>query len=496
MRFSKKDYFELKQSLNEILLSEKADDFKFNVPFLFLNREHPVFLNKYLSLEKGRKIFFKKSVPHILYKLMVSLFSLKNKVFYLKMPSKVDFLFISHFTNINQLEGHSDPYYGTLVNSMRENNFNCLVVKINHTRFRGNYEVGENGVLNDFIIPKTTTFFQELKFLHIAYLGLKKLVRITFKNNLQRNIFTYLKYAIYSNQTIGILRFSYIIKKIIERTNPTFVISTFEGHAYERQIFRMSKKINPNITNIAYQHSIISKYANTINLKFPNEHFNPDVILCMGDSSYNFFKKTSVFQNLPMYILGSSKANNSPIISFSSKHKKSSCLIVPEGIYSECMHLLNLSVHCAQLLPSVQFYFRLHPIMQLKEIIRKNSHRMEFPKNLIFSKSTLMEDISCSSWVVYRGSTAVFNAIEQGLRPIYLKIIGEEMTIDPLQGLSIGKRIIEKGEDLVEIIAHDIKLDFKEYDEYQKRYLTYIKNQYSNLDPKVLIDIGNNSNLK
>ena len=58
MNFNKKNYFKIVKQLNQILLSNSINNFKYNIPFLFLNREHPVFFSKYITKEKYKLIFF------------------------------------------------------------------------------------------------------------------------------------------------------------------------------------------------------------------------------------------------------------------------------------------------------------------------------------------------------------------------------------------------------------------------------------------------------
>ena len=78
MNFNKKNYFKIVKYLNQILLSNSINNFKYNIPFLFLNREHPVFFNRYISKENHRLNFFLRNLYHVFYKLYCSLF-LRNR---------------------------------------------------------------------------------------------------------------------------------------------------------------------------------------------------------------------------------------------------------------------------------------------------------------------------------------------------------------------------------------------------------------------------------
>ena len=484
MNFNKKNYFEIVKQLNQILLSNSIHIFKYNIPFLFLNREHPVFFRRYISKKNYRFKLFFKNLFHVIYKLFCSLFLKKIKSDFDSLPKKVDFLFVSHLTNVNQIKNLDDQYFGSVINDLVKKKYKCLVIYINHTNYKKQYLIDKSKNLNKFIIPKNANFFTEIKFLINCYIGYRNLILVKENNN---DIFKQIKYEIFSVHTIGILRFKFFFNKILNKINPSFVVSTFEGHAYERQIFHNSKLFNPRIINFAYQHSIISKYVNTLNLKLNDNSYNPDIILCSGKSSFNFFKNISNFKNYPVNILGSKNYNDSIPKKFDNSIKRNSCLIVPEGIYSECLVLLDFAVSSAKLNTSISFIFRLHPIVDLKKIKNLYKKGYEFPSNLIFSKSSFIEDINASSWVLYRGSSAVYNAIEHGLIPIYLSK-DNELGIDSLHDLKKGKHSVSTPLELNSIIDNDISCNFINNISFQSSYKSYVQNIFSKLNDSVIVN--------
>ena len=484
MNFNKKNYFKIVKYLNHILLSNSINNFKYNIPFLFLNREHPVFFSRYISKENHRLKFFLRNLYHVFYKLYCSLFLRNIKSDFYNLPKKVDFLFVSHLTNVNQIKNLDDQYFGNIINDLVDKNFKCLVIYINHTNYRKQYLINKTKSLNKFIIPKNANFLSEIQFLFNSYKGYTNLKVLKVNNN---EILKQLKYEIFSIDTIGVLRFKFFYNKILNKINPSFVVSTFEGHAYERQIFHNSKLFNPRIINFAYQHSIISKYVNTLSLKLNDNSYNPDVILCSGKSSFNFFKNFSNFKNLPVYVLGSKNYSDSDPKEFDNSIKRNSCLILPEGIYSECLIFLEFAVSCAKLNTSISFIFRLHPIIDLKKLKILYKKNYTYPSNLIFSKSSFNEDINISSWALYRGSSAVYKAIEHGLIPIYLSA-ENELEIDPLYDLKIGKKVVKNSSELKTIIDKDISCNFRNNISFQLSYKSYIKNIFSKPNSSVIIN--------
>ena len=488
MNFNKKNYFKIVKYLNQILLSNSINNFKYNIPFLFINREHPVFFSRYISKENHKLKFFLRNLYHVFYKLFCSLSPRNIKSDFDSLPKKVDFLFVSHLTNVNQIKNLDDQYFGNVINDLVEKNFKCLVIYINHTNYKKQYLINKTKSLNKFIIPKNANFLSEIQFLFNSYKGYTNLK--VFKEN-NNEIFKQLKYEIFSIDTIGVLRFKFFYNKILNKINPSFVVSTFEGHAYERQVFHNSKLFNPRIINFAYQHSIISKYVNTLSLKLNDNSYNPDVILCSGKSSFNFFKNFSNFKNLPVHVLGSKNYSESDPKEFDNSIKRNSCLILPEGIYSECLVLLDFAVSSAKLNTSISFIFRLHPIVNLEKL--KSLYKMndDYPSNLIFSKSLFIEDINASSWVLYRGSSAVFKAIEHGLIPIYLSK-EHELDIDSLHDLKIGKHSVLTPLELNSIIDKDIFCNFKNNVIFQPTYKSYVQNIFSKINVSVIVNVIKN----
>ena len=104
----------------------------------------------------------------------------------------------------------------------------------------------------------------------------------------------------------------------------------------------------------------------------------------------------------------------------------------------------------------INFTVRLHPAFKLEELKKKYNLFLKYPRIYLFSsKKNINKDFEKSNWVVYRGSGAAIFAIQNGLRPIYLKSPKESLSIDPLNNISNGKKIISTYSDLINIINFD-----------------------------------------
>ena len=141
--------------------------------------------------------------------------------------------------------------------------------------------------------------------------------------------------------------------------------------------------------------------------------------------------------------------------------EKCPCLVLPEGIVSECNLLFGFSLECARAMPSMVFIWRLHPNMNFDVLTKQNAMFRDLPPNIILSTDTLAVDIARSCWALYRASTAIVQAAVSGLRPVYLHRAGE-LPIDTLYEIaelhdqvvtpSDFKRLVEQaGETVVKI---------------------------------------------
>ena len=78
-------------------------------------------------------------------------------------------------------------------------------------------------------------------------------------------------------------------------------------------------------------------------------------------------------------------------------------------------------------------------------------NRNDLPKNIVLSNLSLIEDIKNSSYALYRGTTAIIEAIYSGVFPIYFSS-GEAMAIDFLEGVSSERGIVYSVDSFVELM--------------------------------------------
>ena len=106
------------------------------------------------------------------------------------------------------------------------------------------------------------------------------------------------------------------------------------------------------------------------------------------------------------------------------------------------------------------FILRLHPVSKNSSIF---NDLIEAYKNLKLSDGNLKDDISKSTFVIYRGSSLIVNCVYNGLYPIYLKSSNQEVVIDPIYDYK-NKLILYNSKDILKIKKKSIfKLKIEKY---------------------------------
>jgi hypothetical protein len=488
-------YKEICKVCDEILLSPDANEVTVAIPILHVIREHPVFLKQYESIFDNNQIKKNKIKPWSSIIISIKLFfSLLFKSFFTnkhwystkKLNTNYDYIFVSHLLNENQAGESKDFYFGDLPASLIEQGKKVLIVLLNHSSV-SNSLLSKKWKQNDItrvLLSSKIGLFNEIEGALKILFEFKRLNKKSKNeiNTLKQNIF---KLAITQfTETLNNYRKYKQFSTLVKIAKPKTIITTFEGHAWERIIFSSVRKITPHVKCVGYQHALIFKEQHSIRRNLQNK-YNPDLILTSGHIGKNQLEKTSKLSNISIKILGTNRVPSNDQILNHKLNKDTNIrtiLIIPEAIFSECNLLFDFSISCANLYPNLNFIWRLHPLMDFDQIISANKNLATRPKNIFLSKQSLEEDIALSDFVIYRGSTAVINCIMLGLKPVYLKI-ANEMTIDPLYDIGYFKGVIQTP---IELIKH---INFMNTNiENQKQESEYLLNYCQKLMTPFIID--------
>ena len=429
--------------------------------YLHIINAHPQSLKKYsLSLKLNLLLFFRSKFI-IIFRLIQSIF--KNTV---HKPAETDILFVSHLTNISQHSHEDDAYFGNLPKILNNNKIKNGIALINHIKVNckpKNYR--KTNFTSRYILDTNLRFISELKLIKSQIKSKKKLKKKLKDLKIDRLLSKEILNYHHSPDTYNAIRIAKQVADIAKKSNAKCVITTYEGHAWERLVYQCVRKNNPSIMCYGYQHAAISKYHHSIN-KSLQDQFNPDIIFTSGLITKRFLKKNKRIKS-KIICLGSFKQLHQKI----QKNVRKCCLVVPEGIFSECISLFKFSYDYALEHKNQKFIWRLHPILNLKILKNKISFFKNLPKNIIISEEKLNDDIKKCDYVLYRGSTSVLSAISAGLSPIYYKRFRNELSIDPIYEVLEGKFIVSNIIELHKSL--NTKVSIKQKIKLQKFSINY-----------------------
>ena len=314
---SEKKYLELCKLFNGILKSSESNLQTISIPWLHIIREHPVFLIRYKKIFKYSFVEFlldklKNNVFFIL-QLLRSLLTKKNSYWFGsdKYEEDIDYLFISHLINKRKFSTDEDMYFSNIPLQLKKLDRKVAIsslVGIYNSKFYFN-KYFKQGNLNRYFFNSSLTCLNEIR----LYLSLKKESR-RLKRKAKLNTQSPLEQKVYhlaaseatSKGSLDNLRLHKQIQKLVEKLNPKVIITTYEGHAFERIIFHAARSVSPNITCVSYQHSVIFPLSNTVKIQL-SKKYNANYILTSGKTPRDEFVSILDLHPIKIMELGSNR---------------------------------------------------------------------------------------------------------------------------------------------------------------------------------------------
>ncbi len=455
-------YRQLCDACDQILLETSATPERLAIAWLHVLREHPALLMAYrrVFLEKvcASRILWLRPLTALNYliKIIRQLYwavycSMVKDRWTLKQKQKVEVLIVSHMLDRDR-EGLSDDlYFGSIAHALSARGFSVAVLYISHSMRRPLFttELKAKSGVRRYVLGKTMMLQSELRFLggllreskslkasSHEFIGLDRLVRIAAAAEA------------FAPATLNTLRIASQVEEMIAELSPNCILTTFEGHAWERVTFMKARTASPQIKCFAYQHSATFRLQHSMSRPLGNMA-DPDFVLSAGSVAAR--QLSGSWGPAKILMIGSPKAKLLRSDGEKQPRVGNKCLVLPEGIESEALLLTAFCFECSVAMPDLIFVLRFHPAFNYQTLLKLAPQFSRLPPNVEISASTTLEsDSSTATWAIYRGSTAIIGAIEEGVIPIYLAS-DEEMTIDPLFSLEGGRRIIKRVDDLIQI---------------------------------------------
>ena len=375
---------------------------------------------------------------------------------------------VSHLTNLEHLTAINDFYYDNIVSRLMESGISTHLCLINHIVAKSS-DVQQTSTRT--VLPAYLSPIRECVLLLRLLLSIHKMPVLT-GNSIEKKFSRMAKMSQFNSRAIGNLRIGLMLSDIIFRTSPMFVIHTYEGHGWEKILNATTHKMNKRPFVCGYQHAPL--FPGPKSICHDVEEASPKHIFTTGEITRETLMKDCEIPGVSFSVLGSNKNKNN-IASYRSQ--TCNCLFAPEGTMDEVLLMARIAVEAA-FENSLQMYMlRLHPVLSRKKVLSALAHLKPFPKNFKISDNSLDDDLASASWLCYRGSSVVFQAILNRVKPIYLDVEDRAEYNDPLFGKLNIKKSASSGQQLNFIIKERIACEkteqqmFEEAIVYVDRYL-------------------------
>lgn len=452
-------YRQLCAACDQVLLSQRAGDTTVAIPWLHVIRPHPMFLPQYEQVFDGGPGAGGESLRR-LRNLASRLRSLAAAVVHqgpwwsvsAPLSDGADVIFVSHLLNWEQAGSDHDFYFGSLPTSLAARGYKVAVVLIDYTGFNPDKLASrwaKSGVPR-VILHHALDSAAELQLIARGRREARRLRDEAEECNdpFYRLVLTRAAIEARGGAQLHALRLGEQLHALVGVLKPSTLITTYEGHAWERIVYARARDAQPGIRCIGYQH------AGLINMQHAavrrlSARYEPDTIACAGTMARDALRRNPALRGIDVDVIGSVRSLAPSAIQEAGQRE--ACLVLPEGNLQECRLLFGLSLACARQDSSLQFIWRLHPNMRYDDLVQQHPEFAEPPANIELSTTSLSADIARSAWTLYRGSTAAIQAAAGGAFPVYLGLAGE-IPVDTLIELNGLRKQVNSADDYLALM--------------------------------------------
>jgi len=451
-------YAELCAVCDALLLAPDATIERIAMPWLHVLNEHPSNLAKYSGLvSPGRGITLHR-LRSAASQARRWLDTRKRGADADQLPSSADVIFVSHLLNESQIGARQDFYFGRLPELLLDDGISSCVLLINHIpTSRRLHAAWPSDMASRVILPDSLSLRGELSLRRRLGRDARRLRKASLQlEGGRRRIVNEAARNATSGHSLASLRMYQQIRDITARLRPRAVVVTYEGHAWERVAFAAARQSNHAVRCLGYHHTILFPRQHAALRLLNDQLYDPDVILTAGEISAARFHRSFGGAAVDVATMGIHRRESvAPSTEApESSDRSSRCLIIPDGVISEVIFLLDFAVEAARQAPDIRFVLRLHPVVSLEQLKTRFQRFQRLPANVEFSTISLSADFARSRWAVYRATNAAIYAVIAGLRPFYVEKPGE-MSIDSLYELKGWKKVVRTPAEFVESARSD-----------------------------------------
>ncbi len=507
---NEEQYRQVCEACDRVLEMPGSSVERMSIPWLHVLREHPSFLKDYEELFEAPSVLgdFVKTIARKTRSLVGWLRqawrALRSDgepwVASQILSGPVDVLFVSHLLSDADAGSAVDRYFGNLPELLQAEGLRVVVALIDHSATpeisrvkRWSESASPRVVFSSMLgLQGEWSLFRRLRkeSLQLAALSRQE------DSGLLRKALSRSALEAKSGGAMSTLRMSVQVGHLAARIKPKAMIVTYEGHAWERVVFSAARQACAGLQCVGYQHAAIFRLQHGA-LRKLGHSFDPDLILTAGSVAKAQIERCMKVRGIPVRVLGSCRARPSlheseaqhlcdeGRVSDHNSGESDACLVLPEGLVSECLLLFEFSLKCAKLMPNMQFIWRLHPLVTPEGLMEADPRLRTLPANVEFSKLALEDDFKRTRYALYRGSTAIVRAVCAGLQPVYLVQAGE-MSIDPLYELdAVRTKVVDPIEFQGKINKKNLEKEVTLRD--QQTIARYCEAFYTPIDAAVIL---------
>jgi hypothetical protein len=253
---------------------------------------------------------------------------------------------------------------------------------------------------------------------------------------------------------VGNLRLHASLSAVCRSLNPRIVMTTYEGDGCERIIWHAARSASRRPLCVGYQHTRLLARAHAIrrSVHAAGIDCDPDVVLTLGEMSHAALERSPGIEGTHLLLYGSHR-RIVPVLLPASSERPDLCLVLPDADDREFAFLFEFTLLCARRLPQLQFVLRSHPAIPIDDLRGRHAQLHDLPDNVTLSATrSLADDCARARYCLYRGSSAVIQAVLADIKPFYVARPGE-LSFDPLYSLTEWRETISCPEEFVAVLA-------------------------------------------
>ena len=368
----------------------------------------------------ARLLFFPRIILNILKSLSISILRFSElKSWNSHQVRKRTSLFITHFTNA-QKPNAVDAFFGELLERNCDNVLYLNSTRLKHKDLLSFYAEESRNNINFMTksLNPGVVIFLHLEFLVISL----KLFLYSFLNSFDsRDKWLLLEAGVrqHSRPTMANKFFEFRINELIKKVQPNVIYFTFEGHSHEAVLIKLVHAEFKDIVLAPYQHAPIDpeQYGLIRNIQLLESW---DKIFTSGAVTKDYFQ--SFRSDLQITAIGSSKYRE--LTSSAQLSNKVKVIGASEGTVQSLEEFLILFSSLASFQERFDFQLRVHPAITNREL--KNVLRRVGNNEVVISQNSLQEDLSTSTYCIYRSSAVAIEGLAFGVTPLYFNQSGDQ----------------------------------------------------------------------